>query len=128
MTKRAVFTDGALKPVGPYSQAVVSDSLVFISGQLGMNQEKMTLGETVEDQTLLALQSMERILSEAGGCMDDVIKTTVLLSDMNDFAAVNKVYSQFFNEPYPARAAFQVSKLPLNAMIEIEAVAKLKER
>jgi 2-iminobutanoate/2-iminopropanoate deaminase len=128
MAKQAIFSDRAVKPVGPYSQAVVHDSLVFISGQLGINLENMKLGETVQEQTRLALQSMAEILSEAGGSIDDVVKTTVLLADMQDFSIVNEVYSKFFSEPYPARAAFQVAKLPLNAMVEIEAVAKLKER
>jgi len=82
----------------------------------------------VEEQTRLALESIEKIIAEAGGCLDDIVKTTVLLADMSDFAAMNRAYSEFFKQPYPARAAFQVAKLPLNARVEIEAVARLKER
>lgn len=126
--KKAVFSKKVLEPVGPYSQAIVSGSLVFISGQLGMDIGKMKLGETVEEQTRIALQSINTLMQQAGGTIDDVVKTTVYLADMNDFSAANGVYAEFFKEPYPARAAFQVAKLPLNAMVEIEAVARLKER
>lgn len=126
--KTAVFSSDAAEPAGPYSQAIVTGSLVFISGQLGMDLKEKKLSETVEGQTRLALESIERIITEAGGCLDDVVKTTVLLADMNDFRAMNRVYAEFFKEPYPARAAFQAAKLPLNAMVEIEAVARLKER
>lgn len=126
--KIAVFSSSAAEPVGPYSQAVVTGSFVFISGQLGMDMKKKKLSDTIQGQTRLVLESIEKILIEAGGCLDDVVKTTVLLADMDDFSAMNRVYAEFFNEPYPARAAFQVAKLPLNAMVEIEAVARLKER
>ncbi|MCK5133376.1 MAG: Rid family detoxifying hydrolase [Candidatus Sabulitectum sp.] len=123
-----VFSSSAAEPVGPYSQAVVTGSFVFISGQLGMDMKRKKLSDTIQGQTRLVLESIEKILIEAGGCLDDVVKTTVLLADMDDFSAMNRVYAEFFNEPYPARAAFQVAKLPLNAMVEIEAVARLKER
>ncbi|MCD4708157.1 MAG: Rid family detoxifying hydrolase [Candidatus Sabulitectum sp.] len=126
--KTAVFSREAAEPVGPYSQAVLTGSLVFISGQLGMDLKTGKLSETVEEQTRLALESIEKIIAEAGGCLDDIVKTTVLLADMSDFAAMNRAYSEFFKQPYPARAAFQVAKLPLNARVEIEAVARLKER
>jgi len=127
-SKIALFSSGASEPVGPYSQGVVSNSIVFISGQLGIDLKKKRLVETVEDQTRLALNSVKAIVSQAGGTLDDIVKTTILLADMNDFGAVNGVYAQFFSEPYPARAAYQVVKLPLGAMVEIEAVAILKER
>ncbi|MCK5786776.1 MAG: Rid family detoxifying hydrolase [Candidatus Sabulitectum sp.] len=128
MVKTAVCSRDAAEPVGPYSQAIVTGSLVFVSGQLGMVLAKKKLSETVEGQTRLALESIGKILAEAGCSMDDVVKTTVLLADMDDFKAVNRVYAEFFNEPFPARAAYQVVKLPLDAMVEIEAVARLKER
>lgn len=127
-SKVAVLSSDAVEPVGPYSQAIVSNSLVFISGQLGMDTKKKELGRTVEEQTRLALESIEKILSETEGCLDDIVKTTILLADLDDFSIVNNVYAQFFSEPYPARAAYQVAKLPLDAMVEIEAVARLKER
>lgn len=127
-SKIAVVSSGASEPVGPYSQAIVSNSLVFISGQLGMDLKRKRLGETVEEQTRLAIESIRAIVTQAGGSLDDIVKTTILLADMDDFGAVNQVYARFFNEPYPARVAYQVAKLPLDAMVEIEAVATLKER
>ena len=128
MAKVAICSKSAAEPVGPYSQAIIADSLIFVSGQLGMDLTKKKLSETVQGQTRLALESIGNILAEAGSTMDDVVKTTILLADMNDFRAVNQVYAEFFNEPFPARAAYQVVKLPLDAMVEIEAVARLKER
>ena len=127
LSKKAVATPFAPGPVGPYSQAVASGSLVFVSGQLGMKPGEK-LPDSVEEQTKLALSNMQVILSQAGCTMNDVLKTTVFLRDMDDFAAVNSIYAGFFDAPYPARAAYQVSRLPLNAMVEIEAVARLKER
>lgn len=125
--KKKVLSPDAPAPVGPYSQAVISGSFVFVSGQLGMVPGGK-LAETVEEQTSLALENLRHILRSAGCNMGCVLKTTVYLNDMDDFAAVNKVYEGFFQEPFPARAAFEVSRLPLNAMVEIEAVARLKER
>ncbi len=126
--KTAVFSPSVARPVGPYSQAVVSGSLLFISGQLGMDVETKELKQSIQEQTHQALENVKKLVVEAGGRMDDVVKTTVLLADMDDFSEMNRVYSGFFNEPFPARAAYQVAKLPLNAMVEIEAVARLKER
>ncbi len=126
--KKAVTTPKAPTPVGPYSQAVKAGEFLFISGVLGINMINNTLGKTVAEQTRFCLENMTEILKEAGGNMDDIVKTTILLSDMKDFAEINKVYAGFFKEPYPARAAYQVAELPLKAMVEIEAVARMKER
>jgi len=126
--KTAVFSREVTPPVGPYSQAVVTGSLVFVSGQIGLDPGTMALKQTVREQTRLALENIEKLVVKAGGSMDDIVKTTVFLADMKNFAGMNQVYSEFFSEPYPARAAFQVAELPLNAMVEIEAVARLKER
>lgn len=123
----AVYTPDAPAPVGPYSQAVVTGSFIFVSGQLGMKPGG-TLPDSVTEQAKLSLENLRNILKSAGGCMSDVVKTTVLLKDMKDFKAVNEIYQGFFTEPYPARAAYQVAELPLHAMVEIEAVARLKER
>lgn len=126
MTKKVVYTKKAPEPVGPYSQAIAAGGLVFVSGQLGMPPGG-ALGGTVEEQARLSLENVSHILEAAGSSMKNVLKVTILLGDMGDFAAVNRVYSEFFSEPYPARAAFQAAALPLNAMVEIEAVASLKE-
>lgn len=124
---KAVYTPDAPAPVGPYSQAVVTGSFIFVSGQLGMRPGG-SLPDSVEEQAEIALENLRIILNSAGACMSDVVKTTVLLKEMKDFKTVNEVYQGYFTEPYPARAAYQVSELPLNAMVEIEAVARLKER
>jgi 2-iminobutanoate/2-iminopropanoate deaminase len=126
--KTVVFSREVAFPVGPYSQAVVTGSLVFVSGQIGLDTGTEALKQTVQEQTRLALENIEKLVAAAGGSMNDVVKTTVYLADMKDFAGMNQVYSEFFSKPYPARSAFQVAELPLNAMVEIEAVARLKER
>lgn len=123
--RKGIFTGKAPKPVGPYSQAITADGVVFVSGQLGMAGGE--LAADAPGQARLALENMRSILEAAGASMEDVVKTTVLLADMNDFAAVNAVYAEFFTEPFPARAAYQVAGLPLGAAVEIEAVALMKE-
>ena len=125
-TRKSVFTAKAPEPVGPYSQAMVCEGLVFASGQLGMRPGERPSGNA-EDQARLALENLGYVLNAAGSGMDCVLKVTVFLRSMGDFQAVNGVYGEFFTEPYPARAAFQVSRLPLDAAVEIEAVARLKE-
>ena len=123
--KKKLETGNAPAAIGPYSQAVVDDRLVFVSGQLPINPETGKFpSDNVSEQTSQSLKNIREILKEAGYGMENVMKTTVFLQDMNDFAAMNAVYEKFFTEPYPARAAFQVAKLPQGAKVEIEAVAK----
>lgn len=123
--KQKLETGNAPAAIGPYSQAVVDDGLVFVSGQLPINPETGKFpSDNVSEQTSQSLKNIREILKEAGYGMENVMKTTVFLQDMNDFAAMNAVYEKFFTEPYPARAAFQVAKLPQGAKVEIEAVAK----
>lgn len=120
--KQVVATTGAPGAIGPYSQAIRFGNLLFTSGQLGMD----TLGvfpPTVEEQTERSLLNVKAILEEAGYAMEHVVKTTVFLKDMNDFGAVNEVYAKFFAEPYPARSAVQVARLPKDGLVEIEVVA-----
>lgn len=126
MSKKQVATTQAPGAIGPYSQAVVTGSWVYTSGQLGMNPETGNLVEGVQEQARQSLSNLKAILEEAGVTMDHVIKTTVYLKDMNDFAAVNEVYSTFFSEPYPARSAVEVARLPKDGLVEIEAVARKK--
>ncbi|MBN1433244.1 RidA family protein [Candidatus Fermentibacterales bacterium] len=111
-------------PVGPYSQAIRSGSLVFVSGQLGLDPETGKLAPDVRSQARAALENIGRVLEAAGLGYGSVVKVTVLLRDMSDFSAVNEVYATFFDHPCPARAAFAVVGLPLNALVEIEAVAE----
>ncbi|ETT78749.1 RidA family protein [Paenibacillus sp. FSL R7-277] len=126
MTKKQVATKKAPGAIGPYSQAIVAGNWVYTSGQLGMDPETAELPGSVQEQARQSLNNVKAILEEAGASMDQVVKTTVYLKDMNDFAAVNEVYSTFFTEPYPARSAVEVARLPKDALVEIEAVARKK--
>lgn len=116
--------------IGPYSQAIEHNGLIFVSGQLPIDPSTGSFpsvregGETmVEAQTRQSLKNLRAILTQAGSGLDKVIKTTVFLADMGDFAAMNKVYSEFFSAPYPARCAVAVKTLPKDALVEIECVA-----
>lgn len=122
-TKQAIATKNAPGAIGPYSQAVQFGNLLFTSGQLGMHPETGEFPATVEEQAKQSLQNVKAILEAAGSGMDQVIKATVFLKDMNDFAKVNAIYDQFFAQPYPARSAVEVARLPKDALIEIEVVA-----
>lgn len=124
-SKEIVQTANAPQAIGPYSQAVKLGSLLFTSGQLGMAPGTGKFPATVEEQARQSLENVKAIVEAAGGSMDQVVKTTVFLKDMNDFQAVNGVYSQFFAEPYPARSAVEVARLPKDALVEIEVIAQL---
>jgi 2-iminobutanoate/2-iminopropanoate deaminase len=126
MTKHIITTDDAPKAIGPYSQAVKAGSFVFCSGQIAMDPES---GELVTGdigiQTERVLQNLQAVLKAAGADLGQVVKCTVFLADMDDFAAMNEVYGRFFTENPPARAAVEVSRLPRGVDVEIEAVAFL---
>lgn len=124
--KKAIATKNAPAAIGPYSQAVAAEgTMIFVSGQLPADPATGAFPAegTIEAQTRRALENLKAILAEAGCGMDSVLKTTVYLADIADFAAMNAVYAEYFSEPYPARAAFQVAALPKAARVEIEAVA-----
>lgn len=123
MTKTQVRSKSAPAPVGPYSQAILTEEFVFASGQLGIDPATGTMPPTVEAQAELALDNLKAVLEAGGSSLDRVVKTTVLLAEMKDFARVNGVYARYFTEPFPARAAYQVAGLPLGGLVEIEAVA-----
>ncbi len=123
--KKVLSTEKAPQAIGPYSQGIDTGSLMFLSGQLPIvPSEGKIVAQDIEGQTRQALENVRAIL-EAGGCsMDDVVKTTVFLSDIADFVKVNGVYKEFFTEGnYPARSAFQVAALPQGSLVEIEVVA-----
>lgn len=122
MEKNAVKTDQAPAAIGPYSQAVQIGELLFTSGQLPLDTDGFIAAD-IESQTRQSLTNIKNILEAAGSGMDKVIKTTVFLYDMNDFAKMNEVYASFFTAPYPARSAIQAARLPKDARIEIEAIA-----
>lgn len=121
---KTISTNLAPKAIGPYSQAIKVGYFVYTSGQLPINPATGAFPEGgIKEQTRQSLSNVKAILEEAGLTMSDVVKTTVFLADMNDFADMNSVYAEFFCEPYPARSAVAVKTLPKNAMLEIEVVA-----
>ena len=124
MSNKAIHTVNAPAAIGPYSQGIAAGELAFISGQLPIDPATgNSAGEDIESQTRQSLENLKAILEENGMTMGDVTKTTVLLADIAEFAAMNAIYGEYFAEPYPARAAFQVAALPKNARVEIEAFA-----
>lgn len=128
MQKQVVQSDSAPKALGPYSQAVRWGSLLFLSGQVGIDPATGKLVEGgVEAQARQVFRNLEAVLAAAGINLRRVLKTTVLLKDMADFQAVNRIYAELVPPPYPARAAFAVKELPLGAEVEIEAVAAMME-
>ena len=124
--KQVIHTDKAPAAIGPYSQAIQIGQLLFTSGQVPIDPETGAIVEGgILEQARQSLNNIKAILNAAGTNMGAVVKTTVFLQDMNDFAAMNEVYAQFFQEPYPARSAVQVGRLPKDALVEIEAIAQL---
>ena len=124
MSNIAIHTDNAPAAIGPYSQAVQAGNTIYVSGQLPIDPATGAFaGEDITAQTRQSLNNIKAILAEAGADMSNVVKTTVLLANIADFAAMNAVYAEFFAAPFPARAAFQAAALPKNALVEIECVA-----
>lgn len=118
-------SDKAPEAVGPYSQAMVSENLIFLSGQLGLNRETGALVDGgVQEQVKQAFQNAEYILNKEGLNLQNAVKVTVYLKNIDDFEAVNEVYSEEFEQPYPARSAFAVKDLPKNGLVEIEVIAE----
>ncbi|MBE6209591.1 MAG: RidA family protein [Rikenellaceae bacterium] len=121
--KKIIASPSAPKAVGPYSQAVQVDNTLYISGQLPVDGASGAVPEGIEAQTRQSLTNIGHILSEAGMSYDNVVKTTVLLADIADFAAMNAVYAEFFTGDKPARVCYQVAALPLGVRVEIDAIA-----
>jgi len=124
--KKVISTEKAPKAVGPYSQAIETDNLIFVSGQLPINPRTGEMAKTVEEQTKQAIENISSILESVGLSLDNVVKTTVFMTDLTKFNNMNEVYAQYFKTNPPARAAFEVKALPKNADVEIEAVATKK--
>lgn len=125
MNKEAIVSSKAPAALGPYSSAVKVGDTLYLSGQLGLDPMTNELKDGVEAQAEQALTNIAAILGEVGATMQQVVKSTVLLADINDFAEVNEVYAGHFEAPYPARSAFQVAALPKGALVEIEVIAVL---
>lgn len=126
MPKKSVTTDKAPAAIGPYSQAVTFSNTLFTSGALPIDPTTGAMIEgTIEERAHMVFKNLAAIAKEAGTSLDSTIKTTVFLSDIGDFQAVNSVYTQYFREPFPARSAIQVAALPLGSNIEVEAIIAL---
>lgn len=123
MTRSAVQTSGAPAALGPYSQGIRSGEFVFCSGQLGLDPATGALADGIEAQAERSLRNLQSVLDAAGLGFDDVVKTTIFLADVNDFAAVNAIYARFMPDPPPARSTIGVGALPKGGLIEIEAIA-----
>ena len=126
MSKTIVSTGGAPGAAGPYSQGVVIDGWIWTSGQVALDPETGEMvGSDAATQAERALRNIEAILAAAGSSLDRVVRATVYLTNMDDFSAVNEVYARFFTKDYPARACVEVSRLPLGALVEIDAIARV---
>lgn len=126
MVKEVITTKKAPGAIGPYSQAIKKDKLIFVSGQLPVNPQTGEIPEDIKEQTKLSLNNVKEILEEAGASLDDVVKTTVFLKDLSNFSEVNEIYGEFFTENYPARCCVEVARLPKDAGVEIEVIAILE--
>lgn len=124
MELKSIFTEKAPKAIGPYSQAINAGNMVFTSGQLGIDPATGSLVQgSIQDETRQALINLKAVLEAAGATLNDVVKTTVFIKDMNQFGLINEVYGEFFNEHKPARSCVEVARLPKDGNVEIEALA-----
>lgn len=126
MNREAIATQAAPAAVGPYSQAIKTETLIFASGQLGLDPSTGKLQEGIEAQTRQVLANLTAVLAAAGASMADVVKTTIFLVDISQFVTVNAIYATAFASPPPARSTVQVAALPLGGLVEIEAIALVK--
>ncbi|MDG1248731.1 MAG: RidA family protein [SAR86 cluster bacterium] len=128
MSKKIIYTDNAPKAIGPYSQGVIAGGFLFISGQVPIDPKNGdVLKESIEIQTNQVINNIENICKEAGRGLSDIVKITIYLTDLGDFADVNKVMIERFEEPYPARATIEISALPLGVNVEIDAVVNAND-
>lgn len=123
---KQIKTDNAPQAIGPYSQAIVSNGTVYCSGQIPIDPKTGDIVEGVENQAHQVFTNIKNLLEAAGANIDNVIKTTVFIKDMNDFAKINEIYAQYFTEPYPARSCVEVARLPKDVLLETEVIAEIK--
>lgn len=122
---KQISTDKAPAAIGPYSQAVKTGNLLFCSGQIPLNPSTGTIPQGVEAQAEQALANVKNLIEAAGASIDNVVKTTVFIKDMNDFGKINEIYAKYFTEPFPARSCVEVARLPKDVLLEIEAIVEL---
>ncbi|MBU5266658.1 RidA family protein [Virgibacillus proomii] len=122
---KAIHTEQAPAALGPYSQAIQAGNLLFVSGQIGINPETGQMVEGVESQTKQVLQNIEAIVKQVGADLSKAVKFSIYLSSMDDFAIVNEIYGGFLQKPYPARSTMEVSKLPKDALVEMDVIINM---
>lgn len=127
MAKQAIHTDAAPKAIGTYSQAVRCGNTVYLAGQIGLDPATMEIVAGVEAQIRRVFENLKAVAAAAGGELDDIVKLTVYLTDLNDFARLNGIMATYFRAPYPARAALGVASLPRGALVEVDAVMVLED-
>ncbi|QKY71732.1 RidA family protein [Lentibacillus sp. CBA3610] len=120
--RKEIHTEKAPAAIGPYSQAIEAGDFIYVSGQIGINPETGDVVEGIEEQTKQVMQNLQAILTEAGRDFSHVVKFTIYIASMDDFATVNDIYGSYLSKPYPARATVEVSQLPKNVLIEMDAV------
>ncbi|MBT2217324.1 RidA family protein [Virgibacillus dakarensis] len=123
---KAIQTENAPAAIGPYSQAIEAGDFVYVSGQIPINPATGEVEQGIEKQTEQVLKNLQAILTEAGADFSQVVKFTIYLASMDNFATVNKIYGSYLQEPYPARATVEVSRLPKDVLVEMDVVAYLK--
>ncbi|MCC8169266.1 MAG: RidA family protein [Oscillospiraceae bacterium] len=122
---KEIKTTNAPAAIGPYSQAILSGNMLFTSGQIPINPETGEIPEGVEAQARQALTNVKNLIEASGGSIDNVVKTSVFIKDMNDFAKINEIYAEFFTEPYPARSCVEFARIPKDVLLEIETIVEM---
>ncbi|GGA36573.1 RidA family protein [Psychrobacillus lasiicapitis] len=126
MVKEVISTENAPGAIGPYSQAIKKGKFIFVSGQLPVNPQTGEISEDIKEQTIQSLNNVKKVVEAAGASLEDVVKTTVFLTDLSNFSDVNEIYGRYFTENFPARSCVEVSRLPKDVGVEIEVIAILE--
>ncbi len=121
--KKQIATDKAPKAIGPYSQAIIANGMLYVSGQIPVNPTTGEVSSDISEQTKQSMENIKAILTEAGTDFTKVVRCGIFIKNMDDFAKINEVYGSYFTEPYPARATVEVARLPKDVLVEIEAMA-----
>ncbi len=125
MTKQTIYTSEAPDPIGAYSQGVITGNILFVSGQIGLDPTKMELRDSFSSQAKQVFSNLSAILDEAGTNLEEILKLTVFLTDLDNFSVLNEIMIEMFQKPFPARSVVETSRLPKDALLEIEAIAKV---